>query len=255
VRRLSLAFAVFLVLGASSPAMADNLFFTPFGVDLDTYGGPVDPVPIGSEGFRLTFNGGGKKTVVDPVLLILGIPTGASAPTLTPVLPGDAFSAVVVDPGYSTSPYYGGSWDTTTGFAGNFNSSSPANVYAFIGLDPDGVDSQNYTNWTGSSPLTSWDIYVYGVTFTPDFNATNHDWIDFSSTPLPGETYVAAYGCLQVVNGHCLNESKTQSTPFTRAGHTTGVPEPSSMLLLGSGLAAVFIGGFRQRQKKALLGY
>ena len=225
--------------------MADNLFFTPLGADLDTYGGPVHPVPIDSDGFRMTFNGGGSKTVIDPLLLVLGIPAGSAAPTLTPVLPGDGFSSVLVDPGYSTSPYYSGSWDTTTGFAGTFN--SPGSVYQFIGFDPEGVSSQNYTNWTMFSPLSSWDIYVYAVTFTPDFNATNHDWIDFSSSSLPGETYVAAYACLGVSNGACTNDGKTQSTPFTRAGHVTQVPEPSSMLLLG--LATVLVGGFRRQNK------
>ena len=63
---------------------------------------------------------------------------------------------------------------------------------------------------------------------------------------LPEGTYVAGYGCLQVLNGYCSEEGKTQSTPFTRAGLVTQVPEPTSASLILFSLAG-FLAAARRR--------
>ena len=239
----------FFVLGAvaavmvllPAPARAELLRITPTGVASGSYSGPTDPVPIGSSGFRLTYHGGGNDTLVDPVLLILGIP-GANSSTVAPTIAGSGQSKPVtlqasVDLG-GTSTVYGGQWNTTTGFAGVFDSSAGnKSIYQFIGLDPEGSSSENFTNWSKSGD-TSWGLFVYALTFTPDFKAGN--WIEFTSN-LPTGTFVVGYGCDAPLAGtRCSGPSAAEGTPFTFAGHVTSVPEPATLSLLIPGLGLAF---------------
>jgi hypothetical protein len=58
--------------------------------------------------------------------------------------------------------FFGGNWDTN-GFAGVFDSSSGnQSVYQVIGFtdsNSGGADSQNYSNWSGATGLTSWNLW------------------------------------------------------------------------------------------------
>jgi hypothetical protein len=211
------------------PAQAELLRITPLGVSTSSYSGPTDPVPIGDDGFRLTYHGGGKDVLLDPVLLILGIPTGEAAPTLTPG-DDDGFTSVSIQLGGTN--VYGGSWNTATGLAGTFN--GPGTAYDLVGLTPQGSPSQNYTNWTGATGLSSWDIYVYQLIFNPNMDAKEHDWAEFTGT-LSSGTYVIGYGHDMVTR---QNPGSTESTPFTFAG-LVRVPEPATLSLLIPGLGLV----------------
>jgi hypothetical protein len=88
MRRVLFA-AAFLSLLAPGVASAEGLLrITPVGwspAEWDAAEMPTGPVPIDADGFRLTFHGGGQQTVLDPVLLIIGVPTapGVTAPSLT----------------------------------------------------------------------------------------------------------------------------------------------------------------------------
>lgn len=234
MKRVLVSAAVLGTLFASGSARANLIRMTPAGVSVAAYAGPLDPVPIGADGFRLTFHGGGPATLVNPVMLILGVPDATVAPTLS----GSGVGAVTVavDLG-DTQNRYGGTWNTTTGFAGTFDGSSVGSAYDVIGFNPQGSSSQNYPNWNGFTGLTSWNLFVYALTFTPPMDQRTHDFVEFS-TSLPGGSYVIGYGCEAVgTDGKCTGEGKTEDTPFTFAGSVV-VPEPGtlSLLALGGGL-------------------
>jgi PEP-CTERM motif-containing protein len=233
---LLLAVAALLV---PATVRAELLRITPEGVSSGAYAGPFDPVPIGSDAFRLTFHGGGSDTLVDPVLLILGIPN-ATGSTVAPTITDSGASSPLdlsasVDLGGSVN-LYGGTWNTTTGFAGIFDSSAGnQSVYEFIGLNPGGSNSERYSNWSSKGD-TSWGLFVYALTFTPDFQAGN--WIEFN-TLLPEGTFVIGYGCESPLGagGACSGPGTTQSTPFTFAGYAVPEPATLSLLIPGLGLA------------------
>jgi PEP-CTERM motif len=250
VRRLSWVLVALVILLVSAPAHAELLRITPLGFSPAGYLGQTDPVLIGSEGFRLTYHsqGDGNYPWVNPVELILGIPGGLVAPLLTVITsPG---LTVDLDLG-GTSTMYGGSWDTTTGFAGTFTGSPISKVYDFIGFEPKGSASQNFSNWGGYSGLNSWNLFVYALSFSP--RMTPNQYVEFSAAPdLPEGTFVIGYGQEEVKKGTCGNPSCAQSTPFTFAGYvpeqTQQVPEPASSVLLTSGLGLLLVKIRRRRR-------
>lgn len=228
-------------LAAAPVEGAALLRLTPQGVSPSEYDGPTDPALIGADGFRLTYHGGGQDDLVNPVMLILGIPDlSLAAPTLT-VSTTSGFDSVSADLG-DTQNRYGGTWNTTTGFAGTFTSSVSGSVYDFIGFSPSGNASENYANWSGASGLSAWNLFVYAITFDP--NMEHGDYVEFD-TSLPVGTFVVGYGCesLNTALTACGTQGDTQSTPFTFAGMvpTTQVPEPATLLLLMPGVAGAFV--------------
>lgn len=224
-------FLFLLVFLAPSVARAEALLrLTPEGWSPSAYqaaGYPTDPAIIGPDSFRLTYHGGGRDTLVDPVLLILGIADGGAAPTLTDTLLGGVTDVTVVRNG---TDFFGGTWDAN-GFAGVFDSSAGnQSVYEVIGFtdyNSGGADSQSYTNWSGASDLTSWNLFVYQLYFAPEFG--RGDFVEFgASLRLPEGSYVVGYG----LNAPSKNGTQAvQATPFTFAGRVA-VPEPATMTLL-----------------------
>ena len=195
--------------------------------------------PISSPTINILENGSGQPTLANPLLLIVGVPntTSFAAPTLT-------LSAGTADLGGTAGSAFGASYNSVTGRAANngglFNSGE---VYSFIGLTG-GDNSNSFVNWSSadqavnSLSINGFGIYLYelantgmsgGRSITATFNGS-----------IPVGTFVVAYG--QDAGGTAY------TTPFTQAGLNTGVhtdavptPEPASMLLLGTGLAAAFV--------------
>jgi hypothetical protein len=216
------------------PTEAALIRLTPQGLSPSEYndlGLPTDPALITADGFRLTYHGGGGDELVNPVMLILGIPDlSLAAPTLA-VSDKAGFDNVSVDLG-DTQTRYGGTWNTTTGFAGTFSNLTDPKVYNYIGFTPKGSDSENYTNWSGATGLTQWNLFVYAITFDPQME--QGDYVEFN-TSLPVGSYVIGYGCEAVDStGKCTGKGTTESTPFTFAGMvpTTRVPEPATVGML-----------------------
>jgi hypothetical protein len=238
---------IVVLLALSAPAQGGALLRITSLNDAFPSDTTTSPVLIGGDGFRLTYisEGGGHGNLVDPVLLILGVPNAGTAPVLG-VQDFSGVLSVAVDLG-GTANFFGGTWDTASGLAGTFDGSLPGNekVYAdIVGFDFQGNGSQNYSNWTTDdpSPTTTWNIFVYALTLS-DFGPS--DWVDFTGTLVPA-TYVIAYGCDQWgIGGACAGSGNVHSTPFTYAGLVGGrreqqvVPEPTTLLLLGAGLALV----------------
>jgi hypothetical protein len=254
VRRLFALLVALFVLLVSAPASAELLRITPLGFSPAGYLGQTDPVLIGAEGFRLTYHSQSNNSPwLNPVELILAIPGGVTvAPVLT--VSSSPGLTVGIDLG-GTSTMYGGTWDTTTGFAGTFNGSGIDKVYDFIGFDPSGSASQNFSNWGGYSGFNSWNLFVYALTFGPRISP--NQYAEFSApTGLPGGTFVIGYGQEEVKKGACKNPGCVQSTPFTFAGYvpqqTQVVPEPTVSLLLASGLGVLLV-KIRRRTKAASL--
>jgi hypothetical protein len=208
-------------------------------VSVGSYTGPTGPVPIGGGGFRLSFHGGGNQTLVNPVMLIFGVPnTSLIAPPLAAGAMSGGFNSVAIDLGDSQSSRYGGNWNSTTGYAGNFNNTTNPKVYDFIGF-PKGSDSENYTNWSGATGFSSWNLFVYALTFSPA-QMQRGDYVEFA-TSLPFGSFVIGYGCEALsAGGACKNAGATDSTPFTFSGMVTQVPETTSLMMLLPGLGFAF---------------
>ncbi len=217
------------------------LRITPTGIASSAYVGPTDPVPISPDGFRLSLHGGGNYQLLDPVLLILAIPgTSLTAPTLS-VSATSGFVQQTMQLGGASA--YGGTWNAATGYAGNFNSSSKGSAYNVANL-AGGSPSQNYTNWNAATGLTSWNLFVYQLTFNPNMtpNAPT-DWVEFATSTMPTGTFVIGYGQQLLKKG----ATNVYSTPYTFAGNVQSVPEPTTLSLLGAGM---FVAGLVARRRR-----
>jgi hypothetical protein len=177
-------------------------------------------------------NSGGAPLLNNPVQLIFAVPHGDAAPSISNVQLIDS------DMGFTaTSVTF-----TALGLQGTMTSSD---IYSFLGLKVD--KSNSFTN------LSAWDLAVNGLIvngfdiYVFNLNTSGFDAHDFLTMDVnaPLGTFAVGYG----TSGEGRH-IKSWGTPFTEAGledsRTPGVPEPSSMLLLGSGFLSA-IGVVRRK--------
>jgi hypothetical protein len=200
------------------------------------YSGEVEPISNTSLG--ILENGNGQPTLVDPaLLLILGVPNKTDANFTAPGITLSVGTGVV-----GGTNVFSGTWDTTTGYAGNFQS---GDVYDFISFDPSGNNSNLFGKWQDADwavngiNATGFGIFVYSLTGT---SITGGSTVDVTfATALDNGTFAVAYG----------QDDKEQSftTPFTEAGLTHKVPEPGTLLLLGCGILGLGLFGRKKFRK------
>jgi len=209
--------------------------------------------PISSPTISILENGNGQPALVNPLLLIVGVPntTAFAAPGLTL----SAGTADLGGPGSGTNTAFGGSFNGATGLATNkgglFNSGE---VYSFLGLTA-GNNSNSFTNWAAAdSAVNGLSVSGFGIFAYELSNTGIAGGQSVAATfkgSIPVGTFVVAYG----LSGN----GKIFDTPFTEAGVTTtsggvttdaATPEPASMILLGTGLAALYARRRRQQSPR-----
>ncbi|HXH68467.1 MAG TPA: PEP-CTERM sorting domain-containing protein [Candidatus Limnocylindrales bacterium] len=243
---------VLVALMSGVPALADstivyddpaNLHIGPGAGTTCATGCGSDPNTIGTTGFDIYYNsqGSGNLAIGDPFYVIVA----------TPVYTGSTNSPTVGGTATLISPYPGGS-STTVNVGGaqtgtemtSANSGTIKSVYDAVGITLNTNNSFSFVNMVAcdngtagcangsllgsNAPLFGVNIVGFDVSFfsigTTNFNPG--DLLDFTGT-LPIGSYVAAVG---------VNGTEAWAVPFTESGLVTGVPEPSSLLMLGAGL-------------------
>jgi len=202
---------------------------------------------------------GGAAPLVDPVLLILGVPNDTtnlfatdpiSGVTFTNPFPGGATTAGTSS--FATGGTYGLKSPAVpgTGFFGDFTSGQ---IYDFLTLQGPTNSSNHFADWAAADltidgiTAKNFGIYVFDLS-GGTLDAKGDISVSFSQT-IPQGTFAVAYG--QNEGGKVFDTPITEAallnlTPPTRVP----VPEPGTMVLFGSALAAA-AGALRGRRPPA----
>ncbi len=204
------AFVWTLLLLAAMPATAPADFLDPSTLQIGGSLPPAgnDPNLIGNSGLVNIFqNQGSTGDLLTPFLLIIGIANdttgghffGTTDP-ITSVTARNPYTNGTSSPGSSQlggTNLYGGTWNTTTGFAGTMSSGGEA--YSTLGAFQGPYDkSNNFGNWSGadsstnSITATNFGIYVFEI--DAPLAAKGVVSVQFAPGTLPEGSYAIAYG-------------------------------------------------------------
>jgi hypothetical protein len=186
-----------------------------------TYPNNTQTFPSPSGTFSII--GTGPNYSLDHFLLLITRPTlPTSSFDLTPILGGTSLSAITVAPGDFVTSSNNVSISGNTPGGGSFNALGPASHFAFVDLF--GVLSPSATHASGLNP----------------FNPT----IGVGFANVPGLTTFIAYGA---TNGS--SPDLVRRSAFSESLTITPIPEPGTLLLIGSGLVGIGVGARRRRKQ------
>jgi hypothetical protein len=223
-----------------------------------------DPNIIPTTRLDIYQNSGGAAGLNDPVLLILAIANdttnlfGSTNP-ISSVNFYNPYPGGAMDPASSTfaaAGTYGLKAPVSGGFFGYMTSASP-DIYTFLTLQQPTTNSNNWVNLStavkadDNITATSFGIYVFAISNNKALGANGLIDIQFTNA-LPTGTFAFAFG-------EDSRHGLVYDTPFTESGLTGGgnvtlaaVPEPASLMLLGSGLLLVGRNFRKNRQMQKL---
>jgi hypothetical protein len=255
---LSLALMVFL---GSAFARANSTLTDPSTLQIGTGAGTACATGCGGDpnlvsGTNIDIyqqSGGATDTVAEPLFLILGVANDTTNLFATDPISGVTFinpypggTSTAGSSAFATAGTYGLKSAVSGGFFGSMTAGQE--VYSFLTLDPPTDNSNSFTNWAAADlskngiTASNFGIYVLALTGTTLGPQGLVD-ILFGSA-LPVGTFAVAYG---------QNDIHVFDTPFTESGLTnTTVPEPGTLLLLGTGLLGLAQACLRKRGTKAL---
>jgi hypothetical protein len=192
--------------------------------------------------------------VVDPVLIIIGVPNppaGFTPPNITAV---NGVGVTPFGPGLN-----GGAWGWNGSSGATSFTSGNQDAYAALGLGSakTGQASESFGNWQTANAqaglgTTSFSLYVYAVSGL-GLGGGNHTSGSFTfGSPLPVGTFIIAYSCTtpNAPTAVCPQSGdQLGATPFTVAGEVNSVPEPTAFALLGTTGILGLIGGVRRKYR------
>ena len=224
----NLSFAIALLFLGTTLAVADSTL--QIGTTVPPAGS--DPNLLAGKTFDVYQNQAGASNLNQAWLLIVGVPnTAASDPF------GAGITNIIASEGGPTASSY-------LGFKKSMGPGQEA--YSRLGLF--GANhSNNFANWAGADlahagiTATSFGLYEFGISA----KIGGKDYVTFAFAQLPAGSIVIAYG--QVGTPSTAHKFSVFDTPFTEAGlemmppprGRAPIPEPGSLLLLGSGLCGL----------------
>jgi hypothetical protein len=231
---LALAVAITTLLASVFATADSTLHIGPGAGTTCATGCAGDPNLLGTGDVLDIFqnSGGANATVVQSQTLILGIPNDTTNLFATNPVAGvtyiNSYPGGTSTAGSSTSPTFIGALAAGT------------DVYTFLGLS--GNNSNSFTNWAAAEAsvngITATNFGIYELSLSgSDLGPKGLINVLFNSGALPLGTFAVGWG----TNA----DGSTFDTPFTEAGLTssppsspppTTVPEPSTLLLLGTGV-------------------
>jgi hypothetical protein len=224
-KRTWLALALFVLLGLPHAWAGSTLHIGPgAGTPCATGCGGHPNLFVGALKVDVFQNSGGASALLQPVLVILGVPSQYG--NRLPLMPIKGVRAINPYPGGAVTPgtasfalagTYGLIAPISDGFFGTLWAGQE--VYSFLGL-PDANNSNSFTNWAEGVeeyvgiPVTGFDIHVYAV----DAALGAKGLIDLKlEQRVPKGTYIIAYG----QDG----DGKAYAVPFTESGLKVGYAE------------------------------